>query len=42
MITQFSYMLLSQDRNINAFQKQVQSILEVYFITKLLMYSKYT
>ena len=25
-----------------AFQKQVQSILEVYFITKFLMDSKYT
>ena len=42
MITQFSYMLLSQDRNTNAFQKQVQSILEVYFNTKFLMDLKYT
>ena len=28
--------------NTNAFQKQVQSIFEVYFTTKFLMDSKYT
>ena len=33
---------MSQKRNKNAFKKQVQSILEVYFVTKFLMYSKYT
>ena len=40
MITQFGYILLRQITN--AFPKQVQYILEVYFITKFLMYSKYT
>ena len=33
---------LTQKRNTNAFQKQVQSMLEVYFIAKFLMDSKYT
>ena len=37
-----SSILLTQKRNRNAFQKQVQSILEVYFITKLMMDLKYT
>ena len=37
-----SGILLSKKRNTNAFQKQFQSIFEVYFITKFWMYPKYT
>ena len=37
-----SSILLTQKRNTNSCQKQIESILEVYFITKFLMDSKYT
>ena len=36
-----SSILLSQKRNTYEFQKHDQSILEVHFVTKLLLYSKY-
>ena len=36
-----SSILLTQKKNTIAFQKQAQSILEVYFITKSLMESNY-